>query len=119
MQRETQVWSLEQRALGYWVVLRAAGIQPDDRLCESGNLSTAGSYRAFQRLLATGRPFTAIFCANDESAVRVDKEAVGACAVQCLLARALAPDAVAATVALHVELIQLETVAASPRGSNG
>jgi LacI family transcriptional regulator len=44
--------------------------------------------------------------------VRVDKEAIGSLAVQRLLARALAPDAVATTLALHVELIQRETVAA-------
>jgi DNA-binding LacI/PurR family transcriptional regulator len=47
--------------------------------------------------------------------VRVDKEAIGAWAVQRLLARALAPGAVAATVALHVELIRRETVAAPPQ----
>ena len=63
------VWSIEQRAFGYWAGLREAGIQPDDRLYEGGNLSTAGGYRACQRLLAGGQPFTAIFCANDESAV--------------------------------------------------
>ena len=147
------VWSIEQRALGYWAALREAGIEPDPRLYEGGNLSTAGGYRACQRLLAGGWPFTAIFCANDESAVgamralhqaglrvpedvsvvgfddidmaahlipplttvRVDKEAIGAWAVRRLLARALAPAAVAATLALHVELIERETVAAPPR----
>jgi LacI family transcriptional regulator len=46
--------------------------------------------------------------------VRVDKEAIGASAVQRLLARTLAPDAVAATLALHVELVRRETVAAPP-----
>ena len=151
--RSNTIWSIEQRALGYLIALREAGIQPDDRLYEGGNLSTADGYRACQRLLAAGRPFTAIFCANDESAVgamralheaglrvpgdvsvvgfddievaqhlipplttvRVDKEAIGAWAVQRLLARALAPGAVAATVALHVELIRRETVAAPPQ----
>jgi LacI family transcriptional regulator len=152
LHRSNTVWSIEQRALGYWTALREAGIQPDERLYETGNLSTAGGYRACQRLLAGGRPFTAIFCANDESAVgamralhqagrrvpadvsvvgfddidiaqhltpplttvRVDKEAIGTWAVQRLLARALAPTAVPATVALQVEFIQRETVAAPP-----
>jgi LacI family transcriptional regulator len=47
--------------------------------------------------------------------VRVDKEAIGTWAVRRLLARALAPGAVAATLALHVELIQRESAAAPPR----
>jgi LacI family transcriptional regulator len=147
------VWSIEQRALGYWTALREAEIEPDNRLYEGDNLGTAGGYRACQRLLA-GRPFTAMFCANDESAigamralheaglavprdvsvvgfddiemarhlipplttVRVDKEAIGAWAVRRLLARALAPTATTATLALHVELIRRETVAA-PAGA--
>ena len=69
LHRENTIWSIEQRALGYWAALRQAGIQPDNRLYEGDNLSTAAGYRACQRLLATGRPFTAIFCANDEGAV--------------------------------------------------
>jgi LacI family transcriptional regulator len=150
-QRTATVWSIEQRALGYWTALREAGVQPDYRLYEGDNLGTAGGFRACQRLLATGRPFTAIFCANDESAVgamqalhqaglsvpgdvsvigfddievaqhlipplttvRVDKEAIGAWAVQRLVARALAPRAVATTVSLRVELIERHTVAAA------
>jgi DNA-binding LacI/PurR family transcriptional regulator len=155
LHRENTIWSIEQRALGYWAALRQTGIQPDNTLYEGGNLSTAAGYRACQRLLATDRPFTAIFCANDEGAVgamralhqagltvpgdvsvvgfddievaqhlipplttvRVDKEAIGTLAVQRLIARALAPGAVATTLALQVELIQRETVAAPPHRS--
>src|SRR5712692_4855614 len=155
LHRENTIWSIEQRALGYWAALRQAGIQPDNRLYEGDNLSTAAGYRACRRLLATGRPFTAIFCANDEGAVgamralhqagltvpedvsvvgfddievaqhlipplttvHVDKEAIGSLAVQRLLARALAPGAVATTLALHVDLIQRETVAAPAQRS--
>jgi len=155
LHRENTIWSIEQRALGYWAALRQAGIQPDNTLYEGDNLSTAAGYRACQRLLATGRPFTAIFCANDEGAVgamralheagltvpgdvsvvgfddievaqhlipplttvHVNKEAMGSVAVQRLLARALAPGAVATTVALHVELIHRETVAAPSQRS--
>jgi len=49
--------------------------------------------------------------------VHVHKEAIGSLAVQRLLARALAPGAVATTLALHVELIQRETVAAPSQRS--
>jgi DNA-binding LacI/PurR family transcriptional regulator len=45
----------------------------------------------------------------------VDKEAIGAWAVQRLLARALAPAAVPATLSIQVELIRRETVAPPPR----
>jgi DNA-binding LacI/PurR family transcriptional regulator len=152
LHQTNSVWSIEQRALGYVTALREAGIEPSERLYEGDNLRPAGGYRACQRLLAGGQPFTAIFCANDESAVgamralhqaglrvpgdvsvvgfddiemaqhlipplttvRVNKEAIGAWAVRRLLARALQPAAVAATLALHVELIQRETVAAPP-----
>ena len=46
--------------------------------------------------------------------MRLDKEAIGAWAVQRLLARALAPAAPVATLALQVELIQRESVAPPP-----
>jgi LacI family transcriptional regulator len=142
------VWSIEQRAIGYGMALREAGIEPDTRLSEGDNLGTAGGYRACQRLLAAGQPFSAIFCANDETAigamralyeaglavpgdvsvvgfddidiaqhltpplttVRVDKEAIGACAVQRLVARSQARTAVATTVSIHVELMRRESV---------
>jgi DNA-binding LacI/PurR family transcriptional regulator len=67
--RANSVWSIEQRALGYWTALREAGVQPDYALYEGDNLSTAGGYRACNRLLAARRRFSAIFCANDETAV--------------------------------------------------
>jgi LacI family transcriptional regulator len=146
------IWSVEQRALGYLTALKEAGIEPDYRLYEGCNLTTAGGYAACQRLLATGRRFTGIFCANDVCAigviramheagltvprdvsvvgfddievarhlipplttVRVDKEAIGAWAIQRLLARALAPAAISSTTCLHVELVERGT-AAAPR----
>lgn len=63
------VWSVEQRAVGYWTALREAGVEPDPGLYEGDNLTTAGGYAACRRLLEGGRRFTAIFCANDESAI--------------------------------------------------
>ena len=153
--RTNLIWSIEQRALGYWTALREAGIEPDPELYDGDTLGTAGGFRACQRLLATGHPFTAIFCANDEIAigaiqalhqaglsvpadisvvgfddidiaqhlipplttVRVDKEAIGAYAVQRLVARALMPNAVATTVSVHVQLVERNTVASARRRS--
>jgi LacI family transcriptional regulator len=43
--------------------------------------------------------------------VRVDKVAIGACAVQRLAARALAPGALTSTTTLHVEVVRRGTVA--------
>jgi DNA-binding LacI/PurR family transcriptional regulator len=63
------IWSVEQRALGYWTALSEAGIRPDDALYEGDNLTTAGGYAACRRLLASGRRLTAIFCANDQTAI--------------------------------------------------
>jgi LacI family transcriptional regulator len=150
--RTNTIWSVEQRALGYLSALKEAGIEPDYRLYEGCNLTTAGGYAACQRLLAAGRRFTAIFCANDLCAigviralheaglsvpndvsvvgfddievarhlipplttVRVDKEAIGAWALQRLLARAQAPAAISTTTSLHVELVERGTAAAPP-----
>jgi LacI family transcriptional regulator len=69
--RSNTIWSVEQRALGYQSALREAGIEPDHRLYEGCNLTTDGGYAACQRLLATGRAFSAIFCANDLCAIGV------------------------------------------------
>jgi DNA-binding LacI/PurR family transcriptional regulator len=69
--RTNTIWSVEQRALGYLTALREAGIEPDSHLYEGCNLTTAGGYAACQRLLAAGRPFTAIFCASDLCAIGV------------------------------------------------
>ena len=69
--RTNTIWSVEQRALGYLSALEEAGIEPDHRLFEGSNLTTDGGYAACQRLLAGGRPFTAIFCANDVCAIGV------------------------------------------------
>lgn len=67
--RTNTIWSIEQRALGYWTALREAGVQPRAELFESDNLSTAGGYRACKRLLARAGAFSGIFCANDETAI--------------------------------------------------
>jgi DNA-binding LacI/PurR family transcriptional regulator len=150
--RTNAIWSVEQRALGYLSALEEAGIEPDYRLYEGCNLTTAGGYAACRRLLAAERRFTAIFCANDVCAigviralheaglavprdvsvvgfddievaqhlipplttVRVDKEAIGAWAIQRLLARAVAPAAISSTTCLRVDLVERGT-ASPPR----
>jgi DNA-binding LacI/PurR family transcriptional regulator len=151
--RTNTIWSVEQRALGYQSALKEAGIEPDYRIYEGCNLTTDGGYDACRRLLAAGRRFSAIFCANDACAVgviralheadravprdvsvvgfddfavarhlipplttvHVDKEAIGARAVQRLLARAHDPEAISSTTCLHVDLIERGTAAPPAR----
>jgi LacI family transcriptional regulator len=64
-----QVYTIERRAEGYRLALVNAGLSVSYDLCESANLSTDQGYEACKRLLARGKPFTAIFCANDEMAI--------------------------------------------------
>jgi DNA-binding LacI/PurR family transcriptional regulator len=63
------VWSIEQRAQGFRAALGEAGVAPDHRLYAGADLTTAGGYEACRRLLAGGQRFTAVFCANDETAI--------------------------------------------------
>jgi len=147
--RTNTIWSIEQRAMGYRAALAEAGIRPADALYEGDSPGSFGGYAGCQRLLAGGRRFTGLFCANDESAVgalralheaglavprdvsvvgfddidvaehlipplttvRVDKEAMGATAVERLVSRALSPGSVTSTTVLHVELVPRGTVA--------
>ncbi|HET8839917.1 MAG TPA: LacI family DNA-binding transcriptional regulator [Ktedonobacteraceae bacterium] len=64
-----KVYTIERRAEGYRMALVNAGLPVSYDLCESGNLSTDQGYEACKRLLQRGKPFTALFCANDEMAV--------------------------------------------------
>jgi LacI family transcriptional regulator len=67
--RTNVVWSIEQRAQGCMAALREAGIPPNPALCEGDKPNTAGGYAACRRLLAGAHRFTAVFCANDGSAI--------------------------------------------------
>jgi LacI family transcriptional regulator len=67
------VYTVEQRAMGYWAALRENGLPIDDRLFESCNMTTAGGYEACKRLLARGAQFSALLCANDETAIGATK----------------------------------------------
>jgi LacI family transcriptional regulator len=64
-----EVYTIERRAQGYRLALLDAGLPIRPELFEAGNLSTDGGYEACQRLLARKVEFSAIFCANDETAI--------------------------------------------------
>ena len=66
-----KIYTIERRAAGYRTAMLDAGLPVDYALYESGNLSHDGGYEACKRLLTkngTGA-FSAIFCANDETAI--------------------------------------------------
>lgn len=54
------------RHLGYQQALRDAGIEPDPDLLVAGTLQQQSGVLALEMLLSRGRPFTAIFAANDQ-----------------------------------------------------
>lgn len=66
-----KIYTIERRATGYRTALLDAGLSVNYDLYEESNLSADGAYKACQRLLERNGPgsFTAIFCANDESAI--------------------------------------------------
>jgi LacI family transcriptional regulator len=54
---------------GYRQALDEAGLRFDPGFVDQGDWSATSGYRATQRLLETGRPFTALFAQNDQMAV--------------------------------------------------
>ncbi len=65
----------QQRLEGYQAGLRQAGIAPDPELVTIGDFTRAAGYSCAQRLLALPEPPTAIFAANDQSAIGALKAA--------------------------------------------
>jgi LacI family transcriptional regulator len=61
----------DEREGGYRDALAAVGISPDPRLVVAGDFTEEGGFHAAQRLLAAGVAFTAVFAANDLSAIGV------------------------------------------------
>jgi LacI family transcriptional regulator len=59
---------VHKRFLAYQQALRDAGIEPDPRLVVEGNLLQQSGVLAVEMLLSRGRPFSAIFAANDQMA---------------------------------------------------
>lgn len=56
------------RLAGHKRALAEHGVEFDARLMVEGNFQEDGGIRGMQRLLETGRPFSALVCANDEMA---------------------------------------------------
>jgi LacI family transcriptional regulator len=59
----------EERLRGYRAALADAGIAPDAALEVEGDFTEDGGFRAVRRLLELRRPPTAIFAANDSTAI--------------------------------------------------
>lgn len=65
----TEQQSDVDRRLGYRMAMAAAGLAPDPAYELDGAFSVLGAYRAVRRVVESGLPFSAIFCASDEMAV--------------------------------------------------
>jgi LacI family transcriptional regulator len=64
-----RIYTIERRASGYRTALLDAGLAVNYDLYESAGLTPDGGYEACKRLLAKKTKFSAIFCANDETAI--------------------------------------------------
>jgi len=62
------VKDIHQRLEGYQQALCDAGIKPDPNLVVEGDLLQSSGVLAVEMLMARGRPFSAIFAANDQMA---------------------------------------------------
>jgi LacI family transcriptional regulator len=67
----------QQRLLGYQDALRQAGIAPDPDLIAVGDFTTETGRRCAQELLALADRPTAVFAANDQSAIGAIEAATG------------------------------------------
>lgn len=65
---EKHVTDITKRYDGYKQAMQDAGLEPDPRLVVEGNLRQQSGVLAVEMLLARGRPFSAIFAANDQMA---------------------------------------------------
>ena len=68
MDYATAVNDIQERKRGYKQALTDVGIEPDPRLIVDGNLRQQSVVLSVQMLLGRGRPFSAIFAANDQMA---------------------------------------------------
>ncbi|MDB5057091.1 MAG: LacI family transcriptional regulator, partial [Chloroflexi bacterium] len=65
----SDIYEIELRAQGYRAALLDAELPVDEGLIEGSNLTPQGGYEACRRLLARKAAFSAIFCANDSTAI--------------------------------------------------
>jgi DNA-binding LacI/PurR family transcriptional regulator len=65
----SKFYAVERRRVGYYTALIDAGLPLVPELIESGDLGATSGYQACRRLLGRNVPFTALFCANDETAI--------------------------------------------------
>ncbi len=65
----SKFYAVERRRIGYRTALFDAGLPVEPELIEFGDLGATGGYQACQRLLERHVSFTALFCANDETAI--------------------------------------------------
>lgn len=56
-----------ERKHGYRQALLGAGVEYDPELVVQGDFTEAGGFNAVKKLVASGKKFTAIFCANDQT----------------------------------------------------
>ncbi len=63
------IYSIERRATGYRASLLDAGLAVNYALYEAGNLDIDGGYDACKRLIERNVQFSALFCANDATAI--------------------------------------------------
>lgn len=68
MHYQESVNDIYQRYEGYVQALLDAGLEPDPQLVVEGDLMQHSGVLAVEMLLAQRRPFSAIFCANDQMA---------------------------------------------------
>lgn len=60
------VFTAEERMLGYRLALMEAGIVPEDRLIENGDYTINGGARCLENLVKNNKDMTAVFVANHE-----------------------------------------------------
>ena len=63
------IYTIERRAMGYRSLCSITASRLDYDLYEANNLEIDGSYHACRRLMARNPDFSAIFCANDNTAI--------------------------------------------------
>ena len=64
-----KIYSLEQRLACYFLTLLEADIPLDYDLVQTGDLNVEGGYQGAKALIENDHPFSAIVCANDETAI--------------------------------------------------